>query len=108
MGVHRITSEAAKYYAQREKVVGAGVSLLGEASMNLDKLTKEQLEKLGDLAAKLLPHSPGYAGKMMPIVARLFWKLAGVGEKEFGFAELNELEKEIEKLKEELGFNSQQ
>ncbi len=69
MGVHRITSEAAKYYAQREKVVGAGVSLLGEASMNLDKLTKEQLEKLGDLAAKLLPHSPGYAGKMMPIVA---------------------------------------
>ncbi|WP_456329985.1 hypothetical protein [Archaeoglobus sp.] len=109
MGVHRMTSEAAKYYAQREKIVGAGVSLLGEASMNLDKLTKEQLEKLGDLAAKLLPHSPGYAGKMMPIVARLFWRLAGVGgEKEFGFAELDELEKEIEKLKEELGFNSQQ
>lgn len=104
MGVHRITSEAAKYYAQREKVVGAGVSLLGEASMNLDRLTKEQFEKLGDLAAKLLPHSPGYAGKMMPIVARLFWKLAGAGEKEFGFAELDELEKEIEMLKKELGF----
>jgi len=104
MGVHRITSEAAKYYAQREKVVGAGVSLLGEASMNLDRLTKEQFEKLGDLAAKLLPHSPGYAGKMMPIVARLFWKLAGVNEREFGFAELDELEKEIENLKKELGL----
>ena len=104
MGVHRITSEAAKYYAQREKVVGSGVALLGEASMNLDKLSKEQLEKLGDLAAKLLPHSPGYAGKMMPIVARLFWRLAGVGEKEFGFAELDELEKEIENLRSELSF----
>ncbi len=104
MGVHRITSEAAKYYAMRERVVGAGVSLLGEASINIDKLSKEQLEKLGDLAAKLLPHSPGYAGKMMPIVARLFWKLAGVGEKEFGFAELEDLEREIEELRKELGF----
>lgn len=104
MGVHRITSEAAKYYAQREKVVGAGVSLLGEASVNLDRLTKEQFEKLGDFAAKLLPHSPGYTGKMMPIVARLFWKLAGVGEKKFDFAKLDELEKEIEELKKELGF----
>ncbi len=104
MGVHRITSEAAKYYALREKVVGSGVALLGEASMNLDKLTKEQYEKLGDLAAKLLPHSPGYAGKMMPIVARLFWKLAGVGEKEFKLTELQDLEKEIEELKKELGL----
>ncbi len=104
MGVHRITSEAAKYYAMRERVVGAGVTLLGEASININKLSKEQLEKLGDLAAKLLPHSPGYAGKMMPIVARLFWKLAGVEEKEFGFAELEDLEKEIEELRKELGF----
>ena len=104
MGVHRITSEAAKYYAQREKVVGTGITLLGEASMNLDKLDKDQLEKLGDLAAKLLPHSPGYAGKMMPIVARLFWRLAGVNEKEFGFAELEEIEEEIEELKKELSF----
>lgn len=104
MGVHRITSEAAKYYAMREKVVGAGISLLGEASINLDKLNKEQFEKLGDLAAKLLPHSPGYAGKMMPIVARLFWKLSGVGEKDFGFTELEDIEKEIEELKNELNF----
>jgi len=104
MGVHRITSEAAKYYALRERVVGAGVSLLGEASVNLDRLSREQMEKLGDLAAKLLPHSPGYAGKMMPIVARLFWRLAGVKEKEFQFTELEQLEREIEKLRAELGF----
>jgi hypothetical protein len=103
MGVHRITSEAAKYYATREKVVGSGVSLLGAASEKVDELSKEQLEKLGDLAAKLLPHSPGYAGKMMPIVARLFWKLAGIKEKEFEFVELEVLEKEIESLKSELG-----
>ncbi len=102
MGVHRITSEAAKYYATREKVVGSGVALLGAASEKLNELNKEQLEKLGDLAAKLLPHSPGYAGKMMPIIARLFWKLAGVGEKEFEFVELDELEKEIESIKSEL------
>ena len=102
MGVHRITSEAAKYYALREKVVGSGISLLGVASENLDKLSKEQLEKLRDPAAKLLPHSPGYAGKMMPIVARLFWKLAGINEKEFVFVELEKLEKEIDELKNEL------
>ncbi len=102
MGVHRITSEAAKYYALREKVVGSGISLLGLASENLDRLSKNQLEKLGDLAAKLLPHSPGYAGKMMPIVARLFWKLAGVNEKKFELVELKKLEKEIENLKNEL------
>jgi len=103
MGVHRITSEAAKYYAKREKVLGAGIALLGSASEKIDNLTKEQLEKLGDIAAGLLPHSPGYAGKLMPIIARLFWKLAGVGEKEFKLVELDELEKMIEELRKEIG-----
>jgi hypothetical protein len=102
MGVHRITSEAAKYYAKREKILGSGITLLGLASEKLDKLSKDQLEKLGDLAASLLPHSPGTAGKLMPIIARLFWKLAGVGEKEFEFVELDELEKRIETLKAEI------
>ncbi|MET1124213.1 MAG: hypothetical protein ABWW66_02975 [Archaeoglobaceae archaeon] len=104
MGVHRITSEAAKYYALRERVIGSAISLLGEASLNLERLNREQLEKLGDLAAKLLPHAPGYAGKMFPIIARLFWKLAGVGEKDFAYVELEELEREIEDLKKHLGF----
>ncbi len=103
MGVHRITSEAAKYYAKREKVLGAGITLLGSASEKVDTLTKEQLEKLGDLAAMLLPHAPGYAGKLMPIIARLFWKLAGVNEKEFKLVELDELERTIEELRKEVG-----
>ncbi len=102
MGVHRITSDAAKYYAKRERVLGSGISLLGSASEKLDKLSREQLEKLGDLSAMLLPHAPGYAGKLMPIIARLFWKLAGVGEKEFEFVELDEIEKFIEELKKEI------
>ncbi|ADB57452.1 hypothetical protein [Archaeoglobus profundus] len=104
MGVHRITSEAAKYYAKREKILGIGVSLLGLASEKLDELTKEQFEKLGDLASMLLPHAPGYAGKLIPIIARLFWKLAGVKEKEFKYVELDEIEKYMEELKNELGL----
>lgn len=102
MGVHRITSESAKYYAKREKLVGAGISLLGLASEKTSSLSKSDLEALGDLAADLLPHAPGYAGKLIPTVARLFWKLAGVEEKEFKFVEIEELEKIIEELKEKV------
>ncbi len=102
MGVHRITSEAARYYAKREKILGSGISLLGLASEKLDKLNKEKLEKLGDLASMLLPHSPGYAGKLIPIIARLFWKLAGIGEKEFKYVELDDIEKYINDLKDEI------
>jgi len=102
MGVHRITSESAKYYAKREKLVGAGISLLGLASEKTSALSKSDLEALGDLAADLLPHAPGYAGKLIPTVARLFWNLAGVEEKEFKFVEIEELEKIIEELKEKV------
>ena len=104
MGVHRITSEAAKYYAKRERVIGSGISILGYASEKLGKLDKKALERLGDFSASLLSHAPGYAGKMMPIVARLFWALAGVGEKEFKFVSIEDLEKEIEELKKEIGM----
>ncbi len=103
MGVHRITSESAKYYATRERVIGSGISLLGLASERAAELSKEELEALGDLAANLLPHSPGYAGKLIPTVARLFWTLAGVGEKEFQFMELEELERVIEDLRKKIG-----
>ncbi|MCC6027161.1 MAG: hypothetical protein LM574_01035 [Archaeoglobus sp.] len=102
MGVHRISSEAAKYYALREKILGSAISLLGEASLKLEQLEREQLELLGDLSAKLLPHSPGYAGKLMPVIARLFWRLAGVPEKEFKFVELSQLETEIEEIRKKL------
>ncbi len=99
MGVHRITSEAAKYYAARERVIGNGISLLGAASEKIGELDKSVIEKLGDLASYLLPHSPGYAGKLMAVVARLFWAIAGVKEKEFEFKDIADIEKIIEELK---------
>ncbi|NOZ77136.1 MAG: hypothetical protein GXO65_05585 [Euryarchaeota archaeon] len=99
MGVHRVTSEAAKAYASREKVLGSGISVLGDASEKASSLDKGTLEKCGDIAAELLPYAPGYAGKLMQVTARLFWALAGVGEKEAKVLSLEELEKEIEDLK---------
>jgi len=104
MGVHRITSEAAKYYAKRERIIGSSISVLGFASEKIADLDKNMLEKLGDFAASLLPHTPGYAGKMIPIIARLLWALAGVKEKEFKFVPMEEIEKEVEKLKKEIGM----
>ncbi|WP_457591176.1 hypothetical protein [Geoglobus sp.] len=102
MGVHRITSEAAKYYAMRERILGNGISLLGAASEKVNELDRETIERLGDLASYLLPHSPGYAGKLMAVTARLLWALAGVGEKEWEFRELEDIEKLIEELKEKV------
>uniref|UniRef100_A0A7C3YEN7 Uncharacterized protein n=1 Tax=Geoglobus ahangari TaxID=113653 RepID=A0A7C3YEN7_9EURY len=99
MGVHRITSEAAKYYAARERVLGTCISLLGSASEKVNRLDKEVLVKLGDLAAYLLPHSPGYAGKLIPVIARLLWAMAGVREREFEYKDLEEIEKIAEDLK---------
>ncbi|MEM2726758.1 MAG: hypothetical protein QXV61_00675 [Archaeoglobaceae archaeon] len=104
MGVHRITSESARFYAMRERIVGSAISLIGEASLKINELSREQCEKIGDLASKLLPYAPGYAGKTMPIIARLFWKLANVKEKDFPLVEMDKLEKEVEDLKKELGF----
>ncbi len=102
MGVHRVTSEAAKAYASREKVLGSGITVLGLASEKARELDKDTLEKAGDIAAQLLPHSPGYAGKLMLVTARLFWALAGVDEKEMPVVSLEELEKKISELKEKL------
>ncbi|AGK60234.1 hypothetical protein Asulf_00200 [Archaeoglobus sulfaticallidus PM70-1] len=103
MGVHRITSEAAKYYALKEKIIGTGIVLFGEASEKVGELSKEDLEKLGDLAAALLPHTPGNSGKLMVVVARLFWALAGVTEREFKILQLEEIEKMVEELKSKIG-----
>lgn len=99
VGVHRVTSEAAKAYAARERVLGGGISVLGSAAENASKLDKETLERCGDLAGALLPYSPGYAGKLMLVTARLFWHLASAKEKEVGVVPLEELEKKIEELK---------
>lgn len=102
MGVHRVTSEAAKAYAARERVLGAGITTLGVASEKAATLDKKLAEECGDVAAELIPHSPGYAGKLMLVTARLFWALAGVEEKETKLIPLEELGDKIEALKKAL------
>ncbi len=103
MGVHRITSEAARAYVRREKALGTGISILGKASTMIKDLDAKTLEKCGDLASDLLVHAPGYAGKLMLVVARLFWSAAGIQEKEGRAATLEEIESELESLEETLG-----
>ncbi|MCS4541477.1 MAG: hypothetical protein HY929_04030 [Euryarchaeota archaeon] len=103
MGVYRVTSPAAQAYAAREKVLGSGITILGSASEKIASLDKITLEKCGDIAAELLPHAPGYAGKLLHVSARLFWALARVKEKETKVIPLEELEKKIEELKTLLG-----
>jgi hypothetical protein len=102
MGVHRVTTDAAKAYAARERVLGSGISILGSAAEKAANLDKGTLEKCGDAAAELLPYSPGYAGKLMLVSARLFWALAGVGEKETKVIPLEEIEKELQEIKQAL------
>ncbi len=99
MGVHRVTSEAAKAYAERERTIGNGISTLGLVAENVSKLDKKTLEKCGDLAAELLPYSPGYVGKTMLITARLLWALASKPEKETKIVPLEKIEKKIDDIK---------
>ena len=40
MGVHRITSEAAKAYAARERVLGSGISILGLSLIHISEPTR--------------------------------------------------------------------
>ncbi len=103
MGVHRVTSEAARAYVRREKVLGSAISILGRASTELEGMDKETLEKCGDLASDLLVHAPGYAGKLMLVIARLFWSAAGVPEKEGRTPPLEEIEAQLKWLEEKLG-----
>lgn len=102
MGVYRVTSPAALAYVARERVLGSGIVTLGLASEKATSLDKATLEECGDIAAKLLPHAPGYAGKLLQVTARLFWGLAKVKEKEIKVISIEELEKEIESLKKKL------
>jgi hypothetical protein len=102
MGVHRTTSEAARVYAERERILGNGIILLGAASESLASIDKPTLERIGNLSSALLPYSPGYAGKLMLIISRLFLTLAGAKEKEHRLPALEELEKEIKELQEKM------
>jgi hypothetical protein len=65
-------------------------------------LDKEVAERCGDMAAELVPHSPGYAGKLMQVCARLFWAVAGVKEKEAELVPIEKLSKDIEEIKKTL------
>lgn len=103
MGVQRVTSPAAQAYVAREKVLGEGITLLGTASEKVAKLDKRTLEKCGEVAAELLPHAPGYAGKMLLVTARLFWALAGVKEREARMLPFEEIEKKLGELKKNVG-----
>ncbi len=98
MGVHRVTSDAAKAYVKREKVLGNAISLLGKASTMVKEMDDDVLEEFGDLAADILPHAPGYAGKLMLIIARLFWSQAGVAEKPGKDTTIDEVSKRLERL----------
>ncbi|VVB54250.1 Uncharacterised protein [uncultured archaeon] len=98
MGVHLVTSDAAKAFAAREKVMGRGISLLGIASSKVKTLDKATLEQLGDVSAELVPHALGTTGKLFHVTARLLWATAGVKEKEAKFVDILELDKKIEKL----------
>lgn len=102
MGVHRVTSEAAKAYVKREKVLGNAISLLGRASTIVDELDDDILQECGDLAADLLPHAPGYAGKLMLVIARLFWSVAGVPHKDGRATGLDEVETRLKELENSL------
>ncbi|MGQ9543048.1 MAG: hypothetical protein ACUVTM_03000 [Candidatus Bathyarchaeia archaeon] len=99
MGVHRVTSEAAKAYAARERALGNGIAILGAVAENIKKMDKKTLEKCGDLAAEMLPYSPGYVGKTILIIARLFWAMASAPEKETKVIPLEQLEAEIDEIR---------
>jgi hypothetical protein len=102
MGVHRITSPAAKAYMTRERILGDGLTLLGTAAEK-SGLSPQALEAAGDLAAQLVPHAPGYGGKALQIVAAQFWKQAKVKEKAAEMLSFEELEKKVEDLRRMVG-----
>lgn len=102
MGVIRITSDAARAYATRERVIGKGIIILGKASEKISELDKETIEKCGDVAAELVSCAPGYSGRLMHITARLFWNLAGVEEKKAAYRTIEELDKKLEAIEKTL------
>lgn len=99
MGVHRITSEAAQAYAARERVLGNGIVTLGLAAEHLLTIDRKTIEECGNLAAELLPYSPGYIGKTMLIIARLYWALASAPEKVRKVVPIEQLEKKIDEIR---------
>ena len=52
MGVHRVTSEAAKAYAARERTIGNGIMLVGDSARQIDPITGGGIVNSG-IAAKV-------------------------------------------------------
>jgi hypothetical protein len=101
VGIGAVKSDAARAFIEREKILSRGLWILGEASRDLKSLDKETLSVCGDLAYDLLTFSPGYAGKLLLIISRLFSNLAEQ-EEEAGFAPkirtLKQLNAEMDQL----------
>ncbi len=102
MGVAKITSEAARYYSYREKILAEGISLLLNASERLKEYDEQTIERLGDIAYWLLPYAPGYAGKLLIVIYRTLWKLVNKDEKKLNVISLEELEKIINEMKQKI------
>ncbi|MEO6665767.1 MAG: hypothetical protein ABIO65_03200 [Nitrospiria bacterium] len=102
MGVHRITSPAAKAYMTRERILNDGMSLLGTAAEKTG-LSQQTLEAAGDLAAQLVPHAPGYGGKALQILATQFWRQAKVKDKSVDMLSFEDLEEKVEALRRLVG-----
>ena len=101
MGVQAVKSEAAKAYIERERILARGIWILGEASRDMKALDKETLSVCGDLAYDLLSFAPGYSGKLLLIISRLFSNTAEE-EVDAGFAtkvrSLSQLNAEMDQL----------
>lgn len=104
MGVEAVSSDGAKAFVLRERILGGAITVLGEASQCVESLDRDTLSRCGDLAHDLLPFAPGYAGKLLVIISRLFSSAAGL---EGGYNEkvrsLSQMQDEIEQLQATIG-----
>ncbi len=82
MGVNSVRSEAAKAFVRKERILSEAISILGEASINARSLDLGTMDVCGDLAHDLLPYAPGYSGKLLLIISRLFWAMADIDQEE--------------------------
>jgi hypothetical protein len=105
MGVDSLHSDAAKAFVERERMLGRAITILGDASQHVKALDRDTLTACSDLAHDLLPLAPGYAGKLLLIVSRLFSSAADMEEE--GFTQtvktLSQVQTEIDQLELEIG-----
>jgi len=84
MNVEVKRSTPGKTFEERETILGRGISVLGQASLDVKEMDGGALSVCGDLAYDLLAFAPGYAGKLLLIISRLFSSAADTeGESSF-------------------------